>query len=260
MRKKAILIVGLALLVAAAGVVYAHWTETLKVDATVNTGTAFVRSTNIFTDDDGGTTIGEETGLPTPAFCTGDPTCAGPGSVDPASFSDINVVGGLPVLATAASRYDKDVADCWSGITDGGTTGKLMWVQIANVYPSYHCTISSTLQNQGTVPMMQNANPKKFLRNGLPVLPVAAAGGGYYIDDPAHPGVHELWFATVHGTLCGGQIDPGESWTTTNEFHLLNAAPEGATYEMMQEIVFVNWNESTYFGQGESVCPFELLP
>ena len=46
MRKRAILIVGVALLIAAAGVVYAHWTETLYVDATVQSGTMTMAWTN----------------------------------------------------------------------------------------------------------------------------------------------------------------------------------------------------------------------
>jgi hypothetical protein len=262
MKKRALLIVGLALAIATAGLVYAHWTETLKVDATVYTGDAWVRWTNIFTDDDGGNSIGEETGLLAPMYSSFNPAQ----SRDPSSFSVIDPnLAGQPVLTTAATRYDKDVAACWSGITDGLTTGYLMWVQIQNAYPSYHCTISSTLQNQGNVPMMQDANPKKFVRTvlGVTTYPIPVAGthegvAGYFIQGPT--GLNEVFFSTTHGTLCGEQIDPLEYATTVNVFHLLNDAPQNATYQMKQEIKFVNWNESLYYGATPVICPLELLP
>ena len=54
MKKKALLIVGLALLIAAAGVAYAAWTSTLYVDARVETGFANMQWTDLQAYNNGG--------------------------------------------------------------------------------------------------------------------------------------------------------------------------------------------------------------
>jgi hypothetical protein len=208
MRKKAILIAGLALLIALAGVVYAHWTETLYVDATVNTGTAYVRWVNIFTDDDSGNSIGEETGFLPPVWSVHNPAQ----SPDPSS-------AGYPTFAT---RYDKDVAGCWSGISDGGGLGYHMTVTAGQVYPSYNCTIWSYFQNQGTVPMKVQAINLTYTAGAIP---------------------DEIEWDTLNGTWCGYQLDPQVTDYTVNWFHVLQAADEGDTYTLHQEITWVNWNE-----------------
>jgi hypothetical protein len=216
MRKKAILIVGLALLIAAAGVVYAHWTETLQVHATVNTGSINVNWIGIWTDDDNGNVIGEEFlpgggALPAPLF--------GSGSVDPSSAATVNATGGL---VSAATRYDKAIGNCASGIDADGH----MWVSASNVYPSYHCTIWSQFNNTGSVPVkVQSVATLTYINNVL-------ADISPYGD-----------WDTLVGTGCGLQIDPNETFTTVNTFHILQPAAQNATYSVEQVITLVNWNE-----------------
>ena len=53
LRSPGILFVALIVMIAAAGLVYAHWTTTLLVQANVNTGRVDVEWQNMFTNDDG---------------------------------------------------------------------------------------------------------------------------------------------------------------------------------------------------------------
>lgn len=208
MKKRALLIVGLALLMAAAGVVYAHWTATLKVEAHVITGNVCIQWNYAFTDDDNGNTIGEEIGLPAPVF--------GLGSVDPSNWATVNPTGGL---VTAATRYDKAIGNCASGVEQDGT----MWVNIANVYPSYHCTIWAKFTNCGSVPVKVQS-----VENAI--------SGGLTVPT-------DVTWNTVVGTGCGRQIDPGQSYTTVNQVHIEQAAPQNTWGHLIQKINFVNWNE-----------------
>jgi hypothetical protein len=226
MRKRALLIVGLALLVATAGVVYAHWTDTLQVSATVYTGNVNVRWVNVFTDDDGAPVIGEEPAIGEPDGIYDH--WLGTSSVDPSS-------AGFPAFAT---RYNKDVGHCVAFLPVP-PDGTLMGVEIYNAYPSYHCTIWSFFENQGTVPVkVQSIVTNVYLDPD---------GGGPLQKAYEMPGTTAEW-ATLDGTLCGLQIDPSTGLPTdlertVNTFHLLNNAPQNAVYTMDQTINFVNWNE-----------------
>jgi hypothetical protein len=218
MKKKALLIVGLALAIATAGLVYAHWTDTLQVNAQVTTGTYGVDWYNIFTDDDNGNVIGEELlpgggALPTPLF--------GAGSVDPSSAA---VVGPNGVLVTSATRYDKAIGNCNGGIDGNGA----MYVNASGVYPSYHCTIWSSFNNTHSTPMkVQSIVTNTFIGSSTTPQSIAAYGD----------------WQTLAGTGCGLQVDPNESVTTVNTFHILQGALPNTTYRVEQTINLVNWNE-----------------
>jgi predicted ribosomally synthesized peptide with SipW-like signal peptide len=224
MKKRAVLILGLALMIAAAGVVYAHWTDTLKVEATINTGDLAVLWTDVFTDDDGVGDCGEE---------IGDPAIWGGGIGDPADFSTCD---------TPALRYDKNVASCEvAAVGDGSDTFVLT---INNAYPSYHCTIFSTFTNTGSVPVKVQS------------VETTIDPGGMVLGEDAY------WHTEI-GTGCGLQIDPGEEYTTVNHFHLMqydDGDPETVgdgnrnqdlTATMDQDINFVNWNEWSADACGE---------
>ena len=94
------LVVLLALLLATAGLVYAHWTATLDLDGEVNTGSVVMAWTGAWTNDDGTVNAGD-------SGDNGDPTAYeawGPGSsADPSAAWDATD-------GTDVSRYNKDVA------------------------------------------------------------------------------------------------------------------------------------------------------
>lgn len=227
MRKRALLILGLALLIAAAGIAYAHWTDTLVTDADVYTGNINVRWVNVFTNDDGGDTAGEEIGLTPPVWSSHTPAS----SADPSG-------PGWPTIA--ATRYDKDVASCVAVLLTPAD-GTTMTVQAYNVYPSYYCTIYSRFQNQGTVPVKVQSIVTTATLDGAPFYPTDESAVG----TPSEVG---SWW-TADGTLCGLQIDPASGnddyEQTVNVFHAGQMAPQapGGHFAVDQTITFVNWNE-----------------
>lgn len=127
-----ILVVVFAVLLTAAGLIWAHWYTSLRVDANINTGNVAIEWHDVWTNDDG-TVNGD--------FDPGDDGSNGMfthwddgSSPDPASFD--------------GARYDKDVAACFAG---GG--GDHLDVSIENGYPSYHCLVQAGIHNPGSVPL-----------------------------------------------------------------------------------------------------------
>ena len=110
MKKRALLIVGLALAIATAGLVYAHWTDTLQVNATVNTGTVNMMWQSFGTDDDGisGNDLsGTDNNGPAQLY----DRWGAASSADPANM--YRCTGGvLRLPGRQHHRYDKDVAKC----------------------------------------------------------------------------------------------------------------------------------------------------
>ena len=129
--RRSIAFVVFAVVIAMAGLVYAHWWTSLSVDATINTGSVGIQWDAIFTNDDGvDDGDGEDGSWPE----VWDERWYGDSSADPGSYDGY--------------RYDKDVGACWAG----GDSGHV-WIDIQNGYPSYHCTAQTAIWNTGSVPV-----------------------------------------------------------------------------------------------------------
>jgi predicted ribosomally synthesized peptide with SipW-like signal peptide len=230
--KRALLIVGLAMLIAAAGVVYAHWTDTLEIDAQVATGNIDMHWDGIFTNDDTGTTelAGHEDNAASPTF--------GAGSRDPSGPADPGT--------NIAPRYEKAVGSCVSGITDNTDPGgfKHMFVSLSNVYPSYYCNVWADYSNHGTVPVMAGALRATITKTvGLNTFQATGLAPGDPYGIVFNKNAAELEGDVVQGIACGTQIDPGPGGRATGWVHIMQAADQNATYTIHVEQDFVNWNE-----------------
>jgi hypothetical protein len=136
-----------AVVLAMAGLVWAHWYTSLRVDASINTGNVGIQWEGIASNDDGQPgdwdpyDTGGCPGHPGPDGLFGtadDDECLWDGYGD--SSGDPSDFGG--------GQYDKDVARCQAG---GG--GDSIWIDIENGYPSYHCTARAWIHNVGSVPI-----------------------------------------------------------------------------------------------------------
>jgi len=220
MRHKGILLVVMAALLATAGVAYAHWTDTLAVNAQVNTGTLSVDWADVFTNDDG-----EINGYDTGDDNDGEiydryPTNS---SRDPA----------VPGAAGDDERYDKDVARCFAS----GTEGVLSFT-VENGYPSYHCDVNARIVNNGSVPV--KATSFAYTLNGLAQV-VDPATGVFTL------GNGEITGEIAMGLWCGTQVDPGEDDVFAGGWlHIEQAAQQNFTYAWSAIQTFVNWNEFSY--------------
>jgi predicted ribosomally synthesized peptide with SipW-like signal peptide len=256
MKKRAILIVGLALMVAAAGVVYAHWTDTLKVNATVNTGTVNVMWQFAGTDDDGL----DNTGF----VINGNAYSNSDNGMDPAEVwrchsTDNPVCGYKLGPDLGLTRYDQNVASC---TVSASADSKTLTATIANAYPSYHCTIFSQMSNEGSVPVKATA-----FRLTTPVGGTLKYAGTEYVEGAAgntawcnqaeNAGkcpsgifvgdVPVITFDFADGTSCSNQLDPyvpgGDMDQNAVWFHVEEAAAQNASYTFSWQYDFVNWNE-----------------
>jgi len=238
MRKRAILILGVALLIATAGVIYAHWQDTLKVDATVSTGDINVIWQSYGTDDDGK----DNTGFVDSAAQTLEALSAtddgGPGvlaydawgtesSADPAEMwrCGFGTCGYKLNGEFGLDRYDKDVGKCEVAAS---SDAKTLTVTITGAYPSYHCTVHSQLSNEGTVPVKATGftltTPAGYDLGYVGTEYIPAAWGttadcntpgnegkcpmGLWTSFPVPLGYPVMTFDFADGTACGNQLDP----------------------------------------------------
>ncbi len=138
LRSPAVLLVAFAMVLVAAGIGYAHWTSTSRIEANVNTGNMEIGWEAWGTNDDGD--------------LTNDPSA----NDDPTAVMAWNSGNGTSMdpkdSENPAERYDKNVASCW---VDGG--GDTLNLNIDGAYPSYHCNVYADAFNWGSVPVKATA-------------------------------------------------------------------------------------------------------
>lgn len=234
-KRKGILLIGAVFVLAAAGVVYAHWTETLTVNAEVSTGHMTLVATGGNTNDDGvnnGWDGPTDNGSGTDYDRWGSTS-----SNDPSSFA-----------YPATPRYTKDVARC--RVT--GTVGTTTSVLVENAYPSYHCVIRQFFTNSGTIPAKNQAihvyacgpggdcsnYPTNFVE-----VPFVKATRTFSYDSSDGNSDFELEMKENPNGVCGYQFDPGKSYASEVMFHVLQDAAQNGTYEIRFVLETVNWNE-----------------
>lgn len=240
MRKRAIIIIAVVLLLATAGVVYGHWVDTLNATINVGTGSVDINWKYLATNDDGANDSynTDEPGAPTVVFSADGTT-----SDDPGAF------GANP------TRYGKDIADCVTTPAAGAVDQDNFTLTIRNSYPSYHCTLWAQFANQGTVPLkLQSINWEVRGPSGLlsacpatPTGPCVAQNGTGVLVYGAN-GALDVTLNVQGPALwgCGYQADPQSlvgNATLINDLHIEENAAQSATYSFTETLTFWNWNE-----------------
>jgi predicted ribosomally synthesized peptide with SipW-like signal peptide len=232
-RSRAILLVLVVVALATAGVVYAHWTDTLQVNAQISTGNVEMIVGPANTDDDHVNNTWEIIRETAAQEGTNYDRWVGTSSNDPGTY-------------LAGTRYDKDVAGCWvTGISPDKHTVSVL---IDNAYPSYHCTIRTAISVTGSVPVRNQAarvwacladcgNPASWV-----AVPYVRATNSFSYNDGIDPDF-ELVMQDAPGGVCGYQFDPGDQSVWTVGLHILQGAAQGTTYQVRFALEEVNWNE-----------------
>jgi hypothetical protein len=155
MKKIGLVCLALVLALGTLGVGFAHWSQTLYIDTTVNTGSFCIGFTEANSDD------------PAEELCN-------PGAIDDADRID--------------PGYDKNVAGCWVELMDEKdccvpekTAYEKMEITVCNAYPSYENTINFSLDNCGTVPAELTGFTIVDI-NGTPVNILVAIDEVYDVD------------------------------------------------------------------------------
>jgi len=192
------------------GFAYAHWSEKLWLNGTVNTGELdweFIVASCL---DDG-----------VDYHCNDGFVGVPPYWKDP---DGKNI--GWQVLTLVDNDNDGD--------------NETLLINLCNVYPSYFTSISFYVHNCGTIPLMVD---RALIKNSTHVVAVIREVPAPVVKlDLNGDGKNDI--EILYGNNFGVQIDPCD---TSPEFsfwiHVLQDAPQGATLSFSIEVVAVNWNE-----------------
>lgn len=207
MKKIGLICLAVVLALGTLGVGFAMWSETLTIDATVNT-----------------TEVDWE--------------------FVPGSFANKDIGDDWTAdlqVSPAFTQLDKDVGST-TGVfsdTDGDTDLNLLTLTIDNAYPSYANDIGFWVHCNGEMPMYFEKviiNPGGHELTGSPysVVKVDLTGEG---DND----IEILW-----GNGVGTQLHNSDSLEISFLFHVLQAAPEGQPLSFTMSLVGVQWNESIH--------------
>jgi len=240
-----------------AGFAYAHWSETLYLDATVNTGDLNVKFSSCSTNDCGDS---NDPGLSNVVTTTD--TADG--------YSDTYAASGT------YTRYGKNVATTTCEIIDnynGGEKANKLKITIENAYPSYAPEIIIVVDNVGDIPVKmtdltitnaecdkvpnpQQTDPGKKLDEDFGMELIAwevtlngehqyGSSKGHYDNlpftvDEVDEGM--LCFNDLVNYLKTVQVDGGEYLDIHLIFHFEQWLPEDATITFDMTATFTQWN------------------
>jgi predicted ribosomally synthesized peptide with SipW-like signal peptide len=203
----AVLVIAL-LALGLSGFSYAHWTDQLNVQGTINTG-------NICAEY-------------SPPIAVGD---LGP---------DWMYVEGVGIVQVPGA---KDVGSTVVGLQNVDGHAKILTVTINNAYPYYATSIDFHVHNCGSVPItMYQAIFDPEASPGVKVNQTITHTGVVYLDlnGDGQQDVMILWSG-----IFGNQIDPCFAYMQDMSFIVvvLQPAPQGAHLTFLVELDFMNWNE-----------------
>lgn len=214
MKKLGILTLFLLVSLAVLGLGYARWSEMLYINGTVDTGKVDWCLTEFSIQDDY---------APPPIYPTPKP--------------DYNSRDGFAGPIPRFWLVNKNVG--WGEgelvDTDGDGDNDTLELTLNNVYPSYWNEVAVYAQNCGTVPIIIDRvliNGTVLRKPPTPVVKLDVTGDGK--EDI------EIWWRNAFGV----QLEPGDdSPEMSFWFHVLQAAPEGASLNFSICIEAVQWNE-----------------
>lgn len=197
-------IVCLALLLALGtmGVGYAHWSDTVTISGTAETGEF---------NDCFGWVVSNDDGVPDGVIDPGD------NGLDPYEPQ----TAGSP-----CGREDMDVASTTALLEEDP---HYMTVTLTHAYPCYYPTLFYSLKNDGTIPSQ------------IVSITVDEEVGDHITTPDIPDNIPEL-FVTVTGIYIGQNIDPGEEVTGDLEIHVTLDAEECHTYAIRVTIITIPWN------------------
>lgn len=239
MKKIGLLCLAVVLALGSLGIGFAHWSDQLYVEGTVETGEVLIGFVDQCTDDDG---------VPGPK----DPDDFGPDPLwpfpdPPTTCTDCPNIG-KPV-ATTTCVLSKQKTHC-DGTTPAEHLGvpqyELMTVTLDNVYPQYNPTVWMDIANCGTIPV--NIVGAWIISIGGTPLPV-----GNWIPLPKCTMVQVDLSGDMKDDIAIGfsseleepqQIDPCDVAQYDLHFYVKQDCPECTTLSFEIKIAAVQWNKT----------------
>lgn len=261
MKKIGLICLAVVLALGVLGVGFAHWSQTIEIETTVETGSVNVEI------------VSQKSNDPGPHAVPGGDYYAG--SLDPegghqwlgdGTWYNLFVPNSPPNDPSnwnwVGTLYDKNVASC-----DCTFTADTLTITIDNVYPSYGPDVAFAVQNKGTIPVKISSIKLTSVTTPTGTYPkdidvdvnvnetcymVANDGTVVEYTDPVnHPfpaGFDDdyafSFLLTSVGAqpLLGVQIDEGNGVWGDVGLHVAQSALQGETYSFTIEYTFTQWN------------------
>ncbi|RLG74766.1 MAG: hypothetical protein DRO23_05775 [Thermoprotei archaeon] len=230
--KKLIILPIFLVLISSISIAFAMWSETLKVNVTVNTGEVDAEIVRIYTGDE----------VPPPGIKdyngTPDtwPTC-----------ENFSYTGEGWVAVISGDLYwvqlDKDYAwaTAWTVDSDGDGDNDTAYVKIHNGYPGYMVWFSLEVDNVGTIPIFIDY----YVVNGTILTKDEIETNDLVFLDADGDCKPEVLIQLYN--LLGVQMDPGDGLESSWRIVVLQPASENSEYVISVKLVAVQWNESIYY-------------
>ena len=230
----------LAIVLGMMGATYALWSETLKVNVTVETGelkACFARA--YLSDTENVTGVGYNDYNGEIELPPGDP-----GTVDP-NISCDNFTNGVAVLHGDLNFWESDKDYAWGTAElldpNNDSNYDTVVVTLYNTYPGYMTWLSVEVENTGTIPLFFDF----YIVNGTTLTKLQVGENWLVFLDADNDCKPELVVQLVD--LLGNQTDPGVELESSIRILVLQDADENATYHIAIQLVAVQWSESIYY-------------
>lgn len=209
-------VIVLIVALAAIGVGYGLWSQSLFIRGRVSTGTVSAEFTHAFTDDDGR--------VDDPALDGGDTADCTINVPDNETSCDPAASGKDP-----KARRDKNVGQCKASVVaaDRGQVEKL------NAYPGYFCTAWFEVHNNGSIPL-QIASATV---DGQPVAPDSPTPFDLNGDNQPDVAIHLI------GLEICQQIDPSQRVLMALDQQVLDGVREGSSLNYTVEVQLQQWSD-----------------
>ena len=223
--------------VAATGMGYGLWAQSLTITETVSTGNVTLEYTLAFTDDDGK--------VDDVAYDSEDDD----GVTHPPLF-DVHGTSSSPDPSATGEdpkpHYDKDIARCAAAV---GAQPDTATVFKDNVYPSYHCTAWFDVLNSGTIPVKVKSitlTVSTTSTTSTKVDPLSVSSTPLDLDNADGDDIlatgADVEVTVTHIELCQ-QIEPQETVRMDIDQHILQEAPQTQTLSYTVKVEMAQWNE-----------------
>jgi hypothetical protein len=213
MKKIGLLCLALVLALGTLGLGYAHWSQTIYIEQTVETGTLIVGFQELILSE--------------------DPEAEG---------KDVGSITGEMV-----NQKGEHYSEYWGKLMP---IYEKILVTIDNAYPCYGVHIVFTVANGGTIPAdvteVSLSDPTGELNFEWTTPPPASPAYGYFWKDFNDNGSYddpgEKIIKVQFVNLVGIQLDPCDEHKSELDLHVEQAAEQGHTYHITCEIENVQWN------------------
>ncbi|MHC1601462.1 MAG: hypothetical protein ACXQTI_07115 [Candidatus Nezhaarchaeales archaeon] len=230
----------LAIVLGMMGATHALWSETLKVNVTVNTGelkACFVRA--YLSDTENVTGVGYNDYVGTVEVPPG-----APGTLEPdipcESFAD-----GVAVIHGDLDYNQANKDHAWGTAElldpDGDGNNDTVVVTLYNTYPGYVTWLSIEVENTGTIPLFFDY----YIVNGTTLTKLQIGANWLAFLDSDGDCKPEIAVQLID--VLGQQMEPGDERECSIRLIILQDANMSATYKIYIQLVAVQWSESIYY-------------